>query len=184
MKLLRIAGLLLTLPAFATTMVALDLPALSKASDTIVQGTVKSVTSKLSNDGRRVFTEIEVDVAETIKGAPVKTVTVTQPGGVAGDIGQLVSGTAHYTTGEEVVLFLEKYGPRFRTVGMAQGKFRVERSTDGKAAFALPDPEAEALLLDPVTHQPVAKNNAAVKLETFKLQIRSALAPPLKDTSF
>jgi hypothetical protein len=183
MKTLRLAVLLLTpLPALATTMIALDVPALSKAADSIVQGKVLSIQSHLTRDGRRVYTEIEVQVAETIKGDAPKTVTLTQPGGEVGDIGQLVSGTAHYEVGEEVVLFLEKYGPRFRTVGMAQGKFKVERSSDGKAAFAMPDKEAEALLLDPQTHQPIAASGQVLKLETFKGQIRDALVPAFRNS--
>jgi hypothetical protein len=184
MKTLRIAVLLLTpLSAFATTMIALDVETMSRTADSIVQGRVLKVEAHLTRDGRRVFTQIDVQVDEALKGQPPKTVTLTQPGGAVGDIGQLVSGTAHYQVGEEVVLFLEKYGPRYRTVGMAQGKFRVERSTDGKAAFAMPDPEGGATLVDALTHEPVTKSAQAVKLEAFKGQIRSALAPAFKDSA-
>jgi hypothetical protein len=184
MKTSRLWPLLLTpMAAWATTMIALDLPGLSRAAETIVHGTVTRVESHLSQDGRRVFTQIDVDVKEAIKGQPPKTVSVIQPGGEVGDIGQLVSGTAHYAVGEEVVLFLERHGPNFRTVGMAQGKYRVERSTDGKAAFALPEPEGDAMLLDPVTHAPVAKSDKVLKLETFKQQIRSAIGPAVRDSS-
>src|SRR4051812_20754051 len=158
MKTSRLWPLLLTpMAAWATTMIALDLPALSRSAETIVHGTVTKVEAHLSRDGRRVSTQIDVEVKEAMKGEPGRAVTVIQPGGEVGDIGQLVSGTAHYTVGEEVVLFLERHGPNFRTVGMAQGKYRVERSTDGKAAFAMPEPEGDAMLVDPATHAPVAK---------------------------
>jgi hypothetical protein len=165
-------------PALATTMVALDVPTLTQKADVIVRGTVRSSGARWSGDNRRIFTQVEIDVVESLKGEPLKTVSVVQPGGVVGDIGQKVSGVATYEEGEEVVLFLARRGPLFQTLGLAQGKFRVLRSSDGKAAFASPDSESEALLLDAKTHEPVARSGQVLKLDVLKTQIREALAAP------
>lgn len=180
MKTSLTGALLLALPVWATTLIALDLTALSRSADSIVQGKVSRVEAKMSKDGRRITTHVTVDVSESLKGqSGVTTVEIVQPGGIVGDVGQRVSGTAHLQAGDEVVAFLERKGPsRFMLVGMAQGCFRVERSSDGSAAFAVQDPEGDALLLDPVTHAPVKKGTEPMKLDELKAKVRAALAPP------
>jgi hypothetical protein len=179
MKTLLFAGLFLTAPAFATTLVALDVPQMSRAAHTIVQGKVQRVEAKMSADGSRITTHVWVEVAESLKGQGASTVEIVQPGGEVGDVGQKVSGTVHLKVGDEVVGFLERRGPeRFMFVGMAQGCYRVERSSDGKAAFAVQDAEGEVLMLDPVTRAPVQKSTAPVKLDDLKAQIRAAVATP------
>jgi len=179
MKTLFTAALFFALPALATTLIALDLPALSKSSSLIVQGKVSKTEAKLSKDGMRITTYIYVDVTETLKGEGRATVELTQPGGIVGDIGQRVSGTANLKAGDEIVAFLEPQGPRFMLTGMAQGCYRVQRSSDGKSAFAVKDPDGDVMLLDPVTHAQVTKTYAPLKLDDFKAQIRAALAPPV-----
>ena len=161
--------------AGATTLLAMDVPSLAKGADAIVRGSVASSNSHWTGDHLRIVTEVEIEVAEVLKGGVPKRLTVVQPGGVVGDIGQKVSGLASFTVGEEVVLFLERRaGDTFLVSGMAQGKFRVERSSDGKAAYAVPDSTGEALLLDPKTHQPISSPTLA----EFMAQIRDALQVP------
>ena len=184
MKTLALGALLVAVafPAFATTVVALDVPAMSRAADSIVQGRVVRVEPKLSKDGRRITTHVTVEVLESLKAggaAATGTVEIVQPGGVVGDIGQKVHGTAHLQVGDEVVTFLERRGAKaYQLVGMAQGCFRVERSSDGAAAFAVQAPEDDLFLLDPVTRAPVAKDTSPMKLDELKGKIRAALAPP------
>src|SRR5438128_6869580 len=122
MKTLLMAALLLTFPALATTVIALDVPQMSRFADAIVQGKVQKVEAKMSKDGARISTHVYIDVSESLKGQGAQTVEVVQPGGEVGDVGQKVAGTAHLSTGDEVVLFLEKRGGQsFMPVGMAQG---------------------------------------------------------------
>src|SRR5438128_10897392 len=94
MKTLLMAALLLTFPAFATTLIALDVPQMSRASDAIVQGKVAKVEAKMSKDGARITTHVFIEVAESLKGQGATTVEVVQPGGEVGDVGQKVAGTA------------------------------------------------------------------------------------------
>lgn len=187
---LAVAALLAGM-AHATTLLALDLTSLTKGSSTIVRGTVRSVSSRWTKDGGRIMTDAVLDVTETWKGAAAKEVTVMQPGGEVGDVGQLVHGTVKFKAGDEVVVFLEGRGDRFLLTGMAQGRFKVERSSDGKSIFARQELEGEALFLDPTTHQPTQPGSIAMTLDQLRAKV-NALAgntapneptrPPLKVT--
>ena len=176
--------LLLSLAASATTMLRADLPELAQTSDTIVHGTVRRVESRWSGDGRRIVTDVEIQVTEALKGQAGSTVLVTQPGGRVGDIGQRVSGLASFTPGEEVVVFLERKGTQaFRLSGMAQGKYQVQRTEGGKGAMAVPEPTGDVLLLDPDTRQPTDSSLRSLSLPELKAAIRTALEqqrPPVR----
>ncbi|HYO70939.1 MAG TPA: hypothetical protein VEU33_33150 [Archangium sp.] len=168
--------LLLSLAASATTMLRADLPELAHTSDAIVHGTVRRVESRWSGDGRRIITDVEIQVTEALKGQAGGTVLVTQPGGRVGDIGQRVSGLAAFTPGEEVVVFLERHGRQaFRVSGMVQGKYQVQRSEDGKSAMAVPEPTGDVLLLDRDSRQPTPSSQRSMSLPELKAAIRTAL---------
>lgn len=180
MKQLALFASFLASAAFGTTLLAVDLPALSHSADLIVVGTVRASAPRLTLDGRRVITDTEIQVAEVLKGkADSNTVVVMQAGGVVGDIGQKVEGTAHFTVGEEVVLFLDRRGTeRFAVTAMSQGKFRVERSTDGASAYAVPEGGGASMLLDPATQKEVDSPLKAMPLSELKVKIALALAGP------
>ncbi|WNG49025.1 hypothetical protein F0U60_36585 [Archangium minus] len=177
------AVLLLCMPASATSMLRADLPELAQTADSIVHGTVRRVESRWSGDGRRIITDVEIQVTEALKGQASSTVLVTQPGGRVGDIGQMVSGLATFSPGEEVVLFLERRGPQaFRVSGMAQGKYKVQRTEGGTSAMAVPEPTGDTLLLDPDTRQPTRSSLRTMTLSELKASIRTALQqqPPVR----
>lgn len=126
----RLAALLsllsLATPARAAQAVALSVEGLTRVSDAVVRGQVQAVSTTLSEDGRRVFTLVDVAVAATWRGEAARTVRVIVPGGVAGRIGQRVEGAPAFAAGEEVVVFLHRAeAGGFRVAGLAQGKFRV-----------------------------------------------------------
>jgi hypothetical protein len=173
------AVLLLCLPASATTMLKVDVPGLTHSSDLIVHGTVRRLQSRWSGDGRRIVTDVEIQVTETLKGQASGTVLVTQPGGQVGDIGQKVSGLASFASGEEVVVFLSRQGPRaYRVSGLAQGKYQVQRPEGDPRVLAVPESTGDALLLDAATRQPVEGASRGLSLEDLKAAIRAALAEP------
>lgn len=172
-------ALLLALPAAATSMLKADLPQLSQEADAVVRGTVRRVQSRWSGDGRRIVTDVELEVAETLKGTPPRTLVIVQPGGRVGDIGQRVSGLASFTPGEEVVVFLDRRGPdAFAVRGMAQGKYRVQRPGSGAAPLAVPEPTGDARLVDPATGAEVASTRRPVSLESLRGTVRAAAARP------
>ena len=158
----------------ATTLVKADLAALTRSSDAVVVGRVLSVKSRFSQDRARILTDSEIAVSQTLKGQVAPTLVVMQPGGEVGEVGQRVAGVARFAVGEEVAVFLEKRGERYFVVGLAQGKWRVERSSDGKAAFAVPPAELDAELVNPVTRQPVRADATPLTLEAFAQAVVTA----------
>jgi hypothetical protein len=181
--LLFVAGILFAPLALATTLLRSDLPTLSRSSDVVVQGVVVKVESRWNGDKTRIVTDVTIDVSEAVKGAAQKTVVLTQPGGVVGDVGQTVAGTAPFAEGQEVVVFLQsRPSKRFHLSGMAQGKYLVQRSSDGKAAFAVPT-AADARLLDPVTRAQVAPQTQSLKLEDLKAEVKRTLGAPVDGPS-
>ncbi len=161
--------------ALATTLVAMDVPALTRASDLVVRGTVVRVESRWTLDHQRIVTDNEILVSETLKGNQTgKTVVAMQPGGVVGDVGQLVHGTAKFALGDEVIVFLERRGERAFVVGLAQGRFVVDRSG--------PEPmvktgEDDLFLVDAKTHQPVEAPVQPMTLTKLTSLVRESLGP-------
>jgi hypothetical protein len=176
------ALLLLGLPAAATTMLRLDLPALAQGADTVVHGTVRRVESRWSGDRRRILTDVEIQVTEALKGQPGSTVLLIQSGGKVGDIGQAVHGTASFTPGEEVVVFMERRGASaFQLSGMSQGKYQVRRASDGQSALAVPEDTQQVLLLDPDTRQATSSTRKTLTLQELKAAVRTALQQPARE---
>jgi hypothetical protein len=176
------ALLLWGLPASATTMLRLELPELAQSSDTVIHGTVRRVESRWSKDRRRILTDVEIEVTEALKGQPGSTVLLIQTGGRMGDIGQVVHGSASFTPGEEVVVFLERRGASaFQLSGMSQGKYQVRRAADGKSALAVPEDTQEVLLLDPDTRQATTSTRKTLTLQELKAAIRTALQQPAQE---
>ncbi|WP_223634652.1 hypothetical protein [Corallococcus sp. EGB] len=173
-RMVVLATLLGGLPVGATTMLRTDVPQMAQTSDTVVQGVVRRVQSRWSGDKRRIITDVEIQVTESLKGQPGGTVLVTQPGGRMGDIGQVVSGLASFSEGEEVVVFLEKRGAAaFQLSGMAQGKYEVRRT--GPSAMAVPSSTGDAVLIDPKTRQETVSNAQTMSLAELKATVRAVV---------
>ena len=179
------AAMFIARPASATTLLKMELDDLTRTSDAVVRGKVTKLESHWTGDRMRIVTEVQIEVSEAMKGTVGKTVTVQQPGGVVGDIGQRVEGLASFSEGEEVVLFLESLpGSTFLVAGMAQGKYRLERSSDGTATYAIPEQKVEALLLDPITRKPAAPELARpLELEVLRTRVRTVLKASLPPVS-
>jgi hypothetical protein len=167
-------GLLVLSPlASATTVLRADVPALTRHSDAIVRGRVVTLQSHWTGDKRRIVTDVTVQVEETLKGEPAQTVTIRQPGGIVGDVGQKVSGLAAFHPGEEVVVFLERRGPVHVVTGLAQGKFHLDRLKDGSVR-ATPDGTGDARVLDPRSHAALSLARTPIPLERLKAEIAAA----------
>jgi hypothetical protein len=116
----------------------MDVAALTRAASDVVRARVTSSRCAWTEDHRRLVTFVEMEVLEGWKGPAPATLTVLQPGGERDGIGQRVAGVASLNAGEELVLFLERQGQLHRIVGLSQGVYRVQRTADGSAAWAVP----------------------------------------------
>lgn len=111
----------------------MDVTDLVDAADLIVQAEVLSADGKIGARGV-IETEYVLRVSRTFWGQPLTTRVVRIPGGVLPDgRGMLLAGMPQLREGEEALLFLtaaSASGMRM-PVGLAQGKFQVERLFDG-----------------------------------------------------
>ncbi|MCK6569730.1 matrixin family metalloprotease [Myxococcota bacterium] len=131
---------LLPAAAQATMVHALTLEDLTVRATDIVEGTVVEQTSRRA--GGYVVTDVAVRVDACHKGGCSADVVVVQVfGGQMGAFVVSAAGAATYETGEQVLLFLEPVASagrtgesRFRTPGLALGKFRLAWAGDLPAA--------------------------------------------------
>jgi hypothetical protein len=159
-------GLALFLPnSFeATTVERLTLNDLVKKAHMIVAGRVSSSRTFWSADRRMILTNYVVQVGETIKGRPGRTVELTTIGGSVGDVTLHVAGMPAFAVGENTVVFVENSGTFSTVVGLSQGKFAVENGEVANTVSGLEFPDGGEA-------RPVR-----MKLQSFKNQIRTILA--------
>jgi hypothetical protein len=124
----------------ATEIVPLSTAQLGERSTTVVRGEVADVRSFWNARRTKIFTEVVIDVAEAYKGAAGGQVRLLQLGGTVDGVRVTVHGALQWTTGEEVLLFLEPYqGDAYHVAGFSQGKFQVERDDrTGRAYVSRP----------------------------------------------
>jgi len=113
-------GVLLLVPSStrSSTVLALDIDALTERADRVVRATV--VATESWRDGI-VWTRVTLEVSEEWLGSGPSLVELVQPGGTVEGFGTLVFGVPRFTEGEDVVVFLDAA----RVLGLAQGKFSV-----------------------------------------------------------
>ncbi len=122
-------------PAAAATFLATSVEEAARSSEVVARARVVSATARLTRDGRRVVTDVELAVLDAWKGAPEPTVRLVVPGGSTGRIAMWVDAAPTFEPGEEVVVFLSREGAGWRVKGLAQGKFRVD-GLDARPALA------------------------------------------------
>jgi hypothetical protein len=127
-KALALACALLPCAALATIVMHLSLEDMAQRSTAIVRGTVQ--TSKAVDPGTGpIWTVTTLAVTERLKGPASATITLKQPGGTLNGLTQRVSGTASFTEGEDVLVFLEPSADEkgvFVVLGLASGKVGFE----------------------------------------------------------
>ncbi len=131
------AALLAPFSSHATTVMELTFEDMAQRSMLVVHGTVQSSKAVQRDDGS-IWTLTALNVNERFKGAAISKVTVKQPGGEVGALGQRVAGAATFSAGDEVVLFLEPAIDEknvFVVMGLAAGKVNLETVHGQKAAI-------------------------------------------------
>lgn len=118
--------------AHATIVPRLDLHELVRSSELIVHGRVLRHWSDWDRAHRFIWTHYLLEVTESPKGRPARTITISEPGGAAGGLTMRIASVPEYSDGEEVVVFLERTPIGYwRCRGWGQGKYTVVRSADG-----------------------------------------------------
>lgn len=117
----------------ATTIIAPDFNRLVNSADYIVRARVKAVTSEWRENpaqpGQRyIGSSVELEVLETIKGAPPSPLVLDLVGGRIGDKELQVDGAPSFQVGQEDILFIRGNGRLVvPIVGMRHGQYPVRR---------------------------------------------------------
>lgn len=95
----------------------------------IVRGTVISSVSGYDEKHRAIFTYTTLQVDQVLKGAIVaSTIVIKEPGGIAGGRGAKLFGIPQFTSGEEVLLYLDSWPDgSLRVYHWFLGKFLISR---------------------------------------------------------
>lgn len=166
--------------ALSATVLKLDNNQMTARATTIVYGSVEGLTAGQSPNSRLIYTEVKLRVKETWKGKAGASYSFRHPGGVLNGRGMMIAGAARFKLGEEVVLFVDDADPKTGcafTIGLAQGKFTVERdpATGQKRVHRA----LTALdFVDGKTLQPTSapKPDTKLSLADLRAQIRSAVS--------
>jgi hypothetical protein len=130
-KFLTVCVFAIPVSLFGVKFIPATLEQLSERAQVVVHGMVRERVIERDASGR-VYTKVQIAVAETWKGAPGNDFTVVQSGGILGERAHHVDGQEPLEIGEEVVLFLVLNQHRQGVVvGLSQGKFKV-RDQDGE----------------------------------------------------
>ncbi len=119
--------------AEAATVLALTIEELAEESDRVIRARVVSSSTERNEDLGLVFRLTTLEVLEDLRGEGSSKVVLRQLGGLTGEQGLWVEGDAVFSLGDEVVVFLSEGSPDgtlVHVVGLALGKFRVERGED------------------------------------------------------
>ncbi|HYC61909.1 MAG TPA: M57 family metalloprotease [Thermoanaerobaculia bacterium] len=128
-------ALLFCLPAarsFATTFIVPDDAELIAKSDAIITGYIAGARA-VERERGFVETIYEVAVDRVLKGhlRARTTIEISSPGGSIGDRWTIVHSAAHFSVGDEVLLFLTPYRGGWSPTDMTLGKFRFALTSAG-----------------------------------------------------
>jgi hypothetical protein len=176
-----ILALALIVPAAARASLALamNLGEMTSRADRVIVGEVLSVKSAWDAGHKRIFTNIEVQVAETWKGAttPDGKVVIQQPGGRVGDIESRVHGLAEFHAGDRAVLFLRGTEQASAVVGLGQGARALRFDPTAQRWLVNGGDRSAAVKTDPRGHYLAPDPEPALPLDTLRMQIQRLVTP-------
>ncbi|MCS6914579.1 MAG: hypothetical protein RMK29_09625 [Myxococcales bacterium] len=122
-----LAQVLLKSPSLeASVLLPLSTAQLVARAERIVVGTVVGQESHWVDGGSAIVTDVRIRVTRAVLGAQEgEIITVRRLGGTVGEIGMRVFGEASFRDGEEVLLFAERRGGAYYSVGMTQGTLHI-----------------------------------------------------------
>lgn len=130
-----------------------DVQSLRRSSEAVIHARVLDVSSYWNGDHTLIFTDVRLEVKESLAGGADPEIVVRVPGGTVGDFTIEMEGAPRFALDDEVVAFIGRWGDGARMVsGYFQGLSRVERDPLGNAflrggaADGLPIPELARML--------------------------------------
>lgn len=182
------AAQLVPAPARAMTVLQVDLKALVTTAELVLVGKISgSRTLDRRKEGRGVWTEISLDVAEVWKGDAKlagKRFAWLHVGGTTADgLTVHVPGMPTFVAGEETVVVLEKTTESYVVSGGPQGKFTVQMQPNGQKIVKRELPDVHFVRRDPSSGamQPAPKQVAIVRtIQEFRTEVQGYVAEALK----
>lgn len=169
LSLLAIA-LLATLPAGASTFLAMSQDELVHQSDAVVVGKVLEVESFRDESGRVIVSEAMIEVEETVVGTAPSIAVVRTLGGTVDGYTVVAHGFPAFEPEDRVVVFLEEQQDgSSRVVGYRLGQYKVITNRHG-VDIAVPTLEPGVRLLTATGE--AAPRPRPVPLDTLRSQLR------------
>lgn len=131
----------------ATIVVPVADTALTQQASDIVIGKIVDLHSTWDENHEHIFTQIKLRVGEVLKGdVRTHSLTVTQHGGIVGDVESWIDGNPQFTVGEKVLLFLaRKADGSLHVLHLYQGKFSLFIDADSGVEFAYRESHPEGV---------------------------------------
>ena len=119
--------------AAASVVVAESWEQMARGAHSIVRGRVANQQAFIDEAGR-VYTEVELEVTEAIKGEVGPVVRLREAGGAVGATRQDIAGSPRFSVGQDTLIFLEPAGESqvWLVRSKAAGKIDFEKGVDGK----------------------------------------------------
>jgi hypothetical protein len=124
--LLSLLWLLLAAPAFATTLLWMDVQELTRHSNSVVMGTVQSQQDLTTHPGVPL-NRMTFEISRTLKGDLEGTIVVDNPG---------FDGAPAFNEGEELILFIHTRSNTHVITGFQQGSFKIFRDASGNRVLS------------------------------------------------
>lgn len=134
-----VAALITIIPlsAFSTVVVSMTMEEMTRVAPVVVRGTVARVEPTWSEGHHSIWTYSEIVVSEALKGPSATSVLIKQPGGEIGQRAMSVAGSAQFSAGEDVVVFLEPAVDEpgvYVVLSMSAGKVMLESQNGTRLA--------------------------------------------------
>ncbi len=132
------AGVLVTLlwpvSALATVVIAETWAEMAHSSALVVRGRVAQMQAKHDEASGRTSTYVDFEVIEMLKGQSRVKLRLKEPGGKVGSLRQDIVGSARFTAGQDMLLFLEPADEpgTWLVRSMAAGKVDFEKAATGE----------------------------------------------------
>lgn len=148
-------------------------------SDSIIQGTVKSVEYQRT-EKKQIYTLITVSCDQTYKGGEKRDITIIQEGGKTDTYTTAVYGAPMYDIEEEIIVFLKNLSetqPLNRVVALSQGKYSIVTDENTGEQFAVSDSRDIHFIEDTGLHNHGhAENVTKIPVEELIASIKQAVA--------